>query len=730
MLHIFHSNRLEPLLEHLSTTLETPLGNPLSPEIIIIQNQGMANWLAIELAKKRSLMANCQFPFPASFIWDIFQSQLENTPGESLFDKEVLTWKILGLLPELLDNPDFSPLANYLTNKKDSSLKSYQLARNIADTLDQYMVYRPDWIIGWEAGQESHWQAQLWRILTKDSSASHRCRLIQKFISLHEQKKLDISTLPERIAIFGISTIPPAYLDIIARLADVIQVNFYLLNPCLSYWGDIVTERDISRLRSLWQKYGKPDTSEYYAVGNSLLASLGKSGRDFQELLHQYPSNDHDLFSMPQNSTLLADIQRDILLLDQKEGNKITITPTDSSLQLHVCHSRMREIEILHDQLLYCFEQNPQLKPQDIIIMAPDINTYAPYIKAVFATADKQQFIPWSIADLTVSQEHPVIQTFLQLIQLPESRFTAAEIISLLEVPAISQRFAIDESNLENIRQWILDSGIRWGESGNPNSWSFGMARMFSGYALPPEKSMFNDILPYRDIEGKDSTLLGQLQHFISQLSEFKNRLGRQHTPNEWVELMLEIIELLFQKDDSSIQAIQIIRDTLTRFLKHTQKAQFAKKLDLSVIQNYLKANLNDNNHSQRFISGQTTFCTMQPMRSIPFKIVCLIGMNDIEYPRQRHPLGFDLMDKHPRQGDRSRREDDRYLFLEALLSARQTFYMSYIGRNINDNSVKNPSVLVSELFEYIEDNYNSASGNISDLLITEHPLQPFNPHY
>ncbi len=725
MLNIYHSNRLEPLLDHLATTFDTPLNHPLSPEIIVIQNQGMARWLIIELAKKRSLAAHFEFPFPASFIWKIFQSQLKETPDTSSFDKEVLLWRIQGLLPLLIQKPGFEPLNHYLSTRS-ASLKLYQLARNIADIFDQYMVYRPDWIMAWETGKERHWQAQLWRALIKEQATPHRCKLIQKFISLHEKGQLNPSALPERITVFGASAMPPAYLDVIARLADVTEVNCYLLNPCLSYWGDIIPQRDLSRLRALWQKHGKTDATEYYTVGNSLLASLGKSGRDFQELLHQYPSIDHDLFIAPKGNTLLANIQTDILLLNEAEKEHATeLSDHDHSFQLHICHSPMREIEVLHDQLLHCFEQDSTLMPHDIIVMAPDIDIYAPYIEAVFKTAKKQLFIPWSIADRSVTKEQPLIQTFLQLIQLPDNRFTATEILSLLETPEISKHFDIDENNLENIRQWIQESGIRWGESDNPNSWHFGMQRMLLGYAMPPEKTVFNDILPYSGIEGKNSILLGQLQFFISQLSIFKSKLNKPYTPKEWVQLLYQILDTFFEVDEESNNVLQIIRDALSQFIEHTEMAQFEEPLERSVLQEHLKAHLDNESQSQRFITGQTTFCTMQPMRSIPFKIVCLLGMNDSDYPRHQRPLGFDLMNQSPRKGDRSRRQDDRYLFLEALLSARHTFYISYIGRNIHDNSVKIPSVLVSELIEYIEEGYAE-----TEPFITEHPLQAFSKRY
>jgi exodeoxyribonuclease V gamma subunit len=120
----------------------------------------------------------------------------------------------------------------------------------------------------------------------------------------------------------------------------------------------------------------------------------------------------------------------------------------------------------------------------------------------------------------------------------------------------------------------------------------------------------------------------------------------------------------------------------------------------------------------------------MLPMRSIPFKVVCLMGMNDDSYPRQTKTLGFDLMAKNPKPGDRSRRKDDRYLFLETLLSARERLHISYVGQSIQDNSPRPPSVLVSELLDYIDQGYELQDGKILEHVVVKHRLQAFSPDY
>lgn len=135
----------------------------------------------------------------------------------------------------------------------------------------------------------------------------------------------------------------------------------------------------------------------------------------------------------------------------------------DRSLTLHVCHSPQREVEVLHDRLLAMLEENPELTPRDIIVMVADIDSYSPYIQAVFGSASGERWLPWAISDRRATESHPALQAFITLLSLPDSRFASEDVTALLDVPVLAARFNIDEEGLRYLRQWVNESGVRWG---------------------------------------------------------------------------------------------------------------------------------------------------------------------------------------------------------------------------------------------------------------------------
>ncbi len=752
MLKIYHSNRLERLAAYLAAIMQVePLSSVLASEVIVTQHQGMARWLSQQLAQIQGISANIEYPLPASYIWKLYRSQLPDVPESSEFDRAILSWRLMDILPGLLEEEAFTPLKHYLATGRDH-LKLYQLCRYVADTFEQYLIYRPEWILDWQTGgslgcNKHPWQAPLWRAVIGDKTPIHRASLQQQFMELAVAGQINPSTLPQRIMVFGINALPPAYLEALAAVAQHTEVHLFALNPCLAFWEDITDPKTLARLRQLWSSQGKPDVSEMYEVGNSLLASMGKLGRDFQKLLHNesFNAEDEDCTQFPEENSLLECIQSDILqLLERGQGDypPAAVSVEDDSIAIHSCHSPMREVQVLYDQLLQMFENDPELLPRDIIVMTPEIDTYAPYIEAVFGSAGEGRQIPWSIADRSAQAEHPILNTFLQMMQLPNARMSAGEVMAMLELPAIARYYSLDEQALERIRQWVSESGIRWGLDGTSRSelqqpedetfsWQFGLQRMMLGYAMEEGEYLYDQQAPYPHVEGMEAQWLGRLNRFLGDLGQLRKLLNCRHTPEQWQGLINYLLERFEIESEDEQQAMQLLRDVVHDLTLHTAEAGFNKPIPLEVVQDYLKGHLQSPASSHRFLSGQVSFCAMMPMRSLPFKVVCMIGMNDASYPRTRPPLGFDLMVDHPRPGDRSRRDDDRYLFLEALLSARHQFYISYVGRSIRDNAMLLPSVLVSELQDYIEQGFVSEQGeNILSQLITEHPLHPFSPRY
>ena len=403
----------------------------------------------------------------------------------------------------------------------------------------------------------------------------------------------------------------------------------------------------------------------------------------------------------------------------------------------------MREIEVLQDRLLEMFQTDPTLLPRDILVMTPDIKTYAPFIQAVFSIPkDDPRWIPFSIADRGVREESKVIDSFLNLLDLHGSRLGASQVLGVLESPSVQKRFGLSEADLELIHRWVRETGIRWGIDGESrgrlglpgfqeNTWRAGMERMLLGYAMPDQDGqMFAGILPYDRIEGGDASVLGNFLGFVERLFVSVKELDELRTLEEWSAFLAALLEEFFLPDEETARDVKVIRQTLHDLAGKQALSGFNEKIGLDVIKSYLKTFLEAEGFGFGFLTGGVTFCAMLPMRSIPFKVICLAGMDDDTYPRQTKPLGFDLMAKNPRPGDRSRRNDDRYLFLEAILSAREKLYISYVGQSIQDNSPIPPSVLVSELTDYIRQGFEVPGKETREQIVTKHRLQAFSPDY
>ncbi|WP_117235227.1 exodeoxyribonuclease V subunit gamma [Vibrio maerlii] len=802
MFTVYHSNQVETLkilLVHLIKS--DPLANPFDKEQILVQSPGMSQWLKMELAKEFGVAANIDFPLPATFIWEMFTQVLPDVPKRSAFNKEAMTWRLMSLLPSQLSHPDFSPLQRYLDSDDDGS-KLYQLAEKIADIFDGYLVYRPEWIAAWENGeavaelqneessQEHPWQPILWhalyeQTLTQGQSKYHRGNLYHDFISSLEQLDKPLEKLPKRLFVFGISSLPPRYMDALQALGEHIDVHLMFTNPCQHYWGDIrdrkylarienqrrkqfsltqgelLLEGEVSQLKDGLEANVEDELHTSHAVGNSLLASMGKLGRDNLYLLSQSECEEHEFFIDVERDSLLHQLQADILQLEEHQNDEIlessqhkqVVDYKDRSLTIHACHSPMREVEVLHDQLLAMFDNDPSLKPRDIIVMVADINAYSPAIQAVFGNAPGERYIPYSISDRTADQESPILAAFLQLVALPNSRCHASELLELLEIPSIMAKFELDEKQFEQAKQWVEESGVRWGVDGGTasefdlpateqNTWLFGIQRMLLGYAMSDAHGLYegvdDQIAPYNEVQGMAAELAGKLAHYIERISHYRHVLGNTQSIDSWREQLNLVLEDFFKVELEGELALKSIRDTLGQLKEQLSDAQYDAELAPAIVSQYLTNKLSGTRVSQRFLAGQVNFCTLMPMRSIPFKTVCLLGMNDGVYPRTMPPEGFDLMNGRTRPGDRSRRDDDRYLFLEAMLSAQQTLYISYVGRSIQDNTERVPSVLVSELMEYCQQNYclvgdeqlgvDDSGKKLVEFITSHHAMTPFSP--
>lgn len=792
---IVHGNRLDDLRSLVVSWMRRYPLAPLENEIALVQSNGIAQWLKLALAEDPQdddmggcgIAAAIDVQLPGSFMWQLYRKVLgrDEIPEVSLLDKAPLTWRLMRLLPALIERPHFEPLRRFLTDDNDLR-KRYQLAERLADLFDQYQVYRADWLKDWAAGEHilntargerkplapgNRWQAELWRALLEDvgeqGMAQSRAGVHQRFIERINSLQSAPHGLPSRVIVFGISSLPAQALEALAGLSRFSQVLLCVHNPCRHHWADIVADKDLLRhqYKRQQRKPGMPvqlDDESLHQHAHPLLAAWGKQGRDYINLLDSYDDPGSyqgvfsdgriDLFSEGQPATLLNQLQDDILelrpLAESRELWPEVNLAKDRSVRFHVAHSAQREVEILHDQLLARFSADPALRPRDVIVMLPAIDTYAPHIRAVFGQLQRNdpRYIPFTLTDQGQRGRDPLLIALEHLLKLPDSRFAVSEVLDLLDVPAVRARFGIRESDLPTLHRWIEGAGIRWGLNADQratlglpqgleqNSWRFGLRRMLLGYAVGVGEGC-DGIEPYDEIGGLDAALIGPLVALLDALDVANQALSQPATASEWGDRLNALLQVFFlaeeEHDEYLLMQLQELRDS---WLEVCETVGLQDQLPLTVIREAWLSGLDEGKLSQRFLAGSVNFCTLMPMRAIPFRVVCLLGMNDGDYPRAQPPLDFDLMASDYRPGDRSRREDDRYLLLEALLSARDQLYISWVGRSIRDNSERPASVLIGQLRDHLAAGWRlkgDADGeHLLHALTQEHPLQPFSARY
>ena len=772
---ILHGNELEQLRAAVFGWLRANPLAPLETETILVQSNGVAEWLKIALAGELGVCAATRVALPARFLWEAYRGMLgrDKVPQRSPYDKGPLTWRLMRLLPALLADPVFQPLRHFLGDGDPE--RRLQLAERLADLFDQYQVYRADWLADWSARRdvlrsargdasplppEQLWQAQLWRAVHADLPAAlretGRATIHQLFVDA-SASVAPAARLPRRVVLFGMSTLPYQTLQAVAALARHCQVLLAVPNPCQFYWGDIIDGRELLRAAHKRQRAkGGIDLAavpleELHAHSHPLLASWGRQGRDFVRMLDEFDSASAgapgpmriDLFGEGEGDTLLAQVQsavRDLLPL--REHPPRTVAPDDRSIEFHIAHSVQREVEVLHDQLLSWLGAGDGLRPRDVVVMVPDIDTFTAAIHAVFDQHKRSdaRFIPFEIGDVKDRSVNPLLVALEWLLRLPQQRCRQSEVRDLLDVPALGARFGLGGDDLATLGHWIEGASVRWGldqqhrsglglgSAGEQNAWIFGVRRMLLGYASGGGAN-FRDIEPFSEVGGLDAALAGSLAQLIETLLDWRAALAQARTPADWGVQARALLAAFFDAGDEADRlTLAQLNEALQTWLETCFDAGFDEAVPLAVLREAWLGGLDEPTLNHQFVSGGVTFCTLMPMRAVPFRVVCLLGMNDGDFPRRARQADFDLLalPGMARPGDRSRRDDDRYLMLEALLAARDKLYVSWVGRNVRDNSEQPASVLVSQLRDYLAAGWQLDVSHLS----TEHALQPFSRRY
>lgn len=742
MFHLYYGNDLRGLAARLGERIaQTPAERLLTPALVLIPQVGMRRWLETELAERQGIVANVEFRLPGEFLWQLLRANRPELGRHSLFDRETLRWRLMPLLAELATEPLGAPIAHYLQGEA-AQLKRLQLAREFAAALERYQAYRRDLLAEWERGAEpADWQAEAWRRLVRATDEPHRARLIGDFLTRHGGGGVRPQGVPEHLSVFGCLNISPDVLRVFGTLAEYAEVDFHLPSPCREYWGDLRSVRE--RLRA--------GASPLEVSEQPLLASWGRVGREFLDQVFSYdevqPADEDALLREPARATLLGRVQADILELRRPEADERAVEPDadDRSLRIHVCHSPLREVQVLHDRLLALFERDATLQPRHIAVMMPDVAQYASAIDAVFgalAPGDARR-IPYTIADRRAQDEHPVVEVFLQLLSLPTSRWTLSDLLDLFAVPAVQRRLGLDAEAQGDLAHWLTAAGVRWGLDASTRiafgagdyrafSWAEGIERLLIGYATGNEDA-FGDIEPLALVEGHAATALGQALLLLRELERLAVAQRLPHRAGEWQGLYQRTLDALLPGDSNDRderRALELVRGALAALAEGAHAGGCDEAFGWQTVRAFLAERLAEPDAQQRFLSGGVSFCGMVPLRAIPFRVIAVLGLDDAAFPRREPANGISRLEqalRHARRlGDRSVRDDDRYLFLQLLTAADDVLHLSYVGRDLRSGNTREPSALVAELLDVVGRDYFTDAQTAHAALVVEHPLQPF----
>lgn len=752
MFRLHTSNDAAKLADALGERLRAPRDNPLVPARVLVPQAGLRRWLQVHLAERLGVIANLEFTPPAQFAWELLRAARRDLPQRSPFDVEVLRWHVYALLGARLDGATLAPLRDYLAADGDP-LRRYALSFELARAYERMQGYRRDKLLGWERGGGSDdWQAELWRrLLSRVGGVSRAARVDEWLHAFDPEYQAGNPNetrvppgLPGHLACFACANVSPDVLHMLGVAAHHCDVDFYLPLPSREYLGDTPRSRREVRAR-LAEKDG----------GNPLIASLGGAAAEFVELLYGYehvqPDAESDLFDGEiARNTLLGRVRDDIL--DHRaaqEDERVALS--DDSIQFHACHTVLREVQTLHDRLLAMFTADPALKPRDVAVMMPNVAAYRPAIEAVFGGVPEHdpRFIPYNLGDLAASAAHPAAQLFLALLDAPTSRWERSEILDVLAVPGVMRRFDLDASELEQLSRQLQESGVRWGEDEHARartggyrefSFAFGLDRMLAGFACgDDDEVLVAGVAPLAGMQGAAFARMDALLAVLAAWRRLRELSSREMGAAEWQRALNGLFDALYAGDPNDLsesRALERVRNALAELVEHTAAAS-VQSLPWHDLRAFLRERLNQADQRQQLFAGGVTFCGMVPLRVVPFRMICLLGMDEAAFPR-RDPSGLDPLSADRRagraqRGDRSVREDDRLLFLQLVAAARDTLYISWIGRDAHSNETLAPSVVVAELMDTLREGYlappaDEASRDAQNALLPHvQPLHPFD---
>lgn len=717
--NIYYSNKLEELVKTLGVKIKQSPCGIFTKEYIITQTAGMKQWLAVEMAKKENngVFANFALENQDAFLNELYTLL---TSVQVQRNSETGKW----ILFELLGSEEFNGIKefNSVTEYyKNDDLKRIQLAAQLVDLFDQYQIYSEEMVDNWNNNifhypdnANERWQQWLWGKLNAQSELFFPKTRIKKeiFAALKNEEKIKLVQAKFPVINFFGNTVYTSYhLDIFKVLAGIIEINHFIMLPL----------KEVS------------NTKEYK---NELFVSLGNKSREIISMMDLAGSVSNSI--EPSQDSLLHKIQHQIFH-DTPVTSVEKITKeilNDNSILINSAYTEAREVEMLYNYLVDLKANKAKdLRPQEILVLTTDIDIYAPYIKAVFKNGTYK--IPYKISGVSAGQKESIITALVKILDFEESDFTSEKVVSLLATKSIAARFGITDT--ANIRDKVGKANIRFGRKGRSVddtqyvSWEYGMKKLVYGYAMLTEESYevpceAVSIYPFEDIEEKTGRDIFRLKAFVDALEKIIDTKNELKNLAEWRKFIIEeVLDKMIFVENADKPDLSVIFQQLNN-LKDAE-AKMAHPLKFRVFFHGIKKALTEESGELGFNSGKVTFSSHIPARGIPCKVIAFLGLNSNKFPGKDKFAGFDLIAKETLLGDRSKKNNDKQLFLDTILSAREYLYFSYIGRSVKDNSSLPPSIILDQLMDYLESIAVNPSQIRGELLV-EHPLHGFSGRY
>lgn len=731
-IRIYPGNKLEMLAETFRKQIycNTRGKSLFTPETVVVQTQGIGLYLRHYLGRNGAIAANLETPFLNKFFLDTLPALLPEQDAaffrrnSEMFQPEILKWKIH---EELLHHAeDYPEVLHYIGNDRHLL---HQLSAKLADLYDNYIWYRFSRICDWSKNRNAnmHWEQKLYLALTENGRICPS-RGFDKLFNLETPAHPE--QLPDRISLFGIGSMPPLMLKFFQVLAKFTEIHLFYLTPCAEYWGDLFSTFQL-RKEARENNLLEPPVQ----IHNPILADLGMYGMEFFEnTIPLMDGQEEGLFREKQPDSMLEQVQQDILFSINRtlpENQLENPIPADQSISIHNCHNKRREVEVLHDQLLRAIEEL-KISANDIIVMAPDINEYASLIESVFSQGELAG--AYNISDKTLADISSAAEGFCRILAMNAKRGTVSEIMAILATPALRETFDLDDDTIARLEQLIRDANIRWGMDSSTReefsevafseySWREGLDRLLlSAVAEESDLEKFaTPTAPAGNCPQGILPALGNLAFITRKIFQWRTQFNQPGKPEKWLALFNEIIDTLFGKAVSRKKEVDALRHSLLNWGKTLAKAQFSDELSIQTVKQEINAILSCRRDSRKYLSGGITFCSLVPMRSIPAKVIAILGLTSANFPRKESNSTLNIFPERCR-GDRSRLLEDRYLFLESIMAAEKRLLLFYTGQENAKGMKQTPSAPLAVLRAYLEKCF--------DFKVTGHTRQAFSPKY